>query len=392
MTLIESALGRKEFVRGLLLKNGLQLSIGVVAYWLLGYGFSVGNDVDNGFIGDENFAGDDWQGTTRYGQAFVYALMGVSTQFIVNGAISERTHFYVYLLQAFINLLFIWPVVVAWGWGGGWLSDVDNDAYFIDYGGSGTIHLFAGSAALAGLLAVKPRLNRYGDQGLVHTFIESNNIRFTFGTMLYMVALCVQAGARAEKSQNVAAAFWNTWLAGSFCGLLSTLLLTINSRSVSRHFTGICRGTIAGMVAMAACASNSEGWDAFVIGVTTAPLFVGTLWFVEWMKLDDVDHILATHLVPGMAGLFAAGLHDNEEGGFHGGAGKTLGVQIIAIVVIFLWTFVLNGIFYLVLIATDTVREDDSVQTSGLDTAEVGATGFKVTRADSTFEMTRQKH
>lgn len=374
-------------MRGILLKNGLQLSIGVVAYWLLGYGFSVGNDVDNGFIGDEYFGGDDWQGTTRYGQAFVYALMGISTQFIVNGAISERTHLFVYIVQAFFNLVFIWPVVVAWGWGGGWLTDVDDNADFIDYGGSGTIHLFAGSAALAGLLAVKTRHHRYGEQSKVHPFIESNNIRFTFGTMLYMVALCVQAGARAPNFQSIAAAFWNTWLAGSFCGLLSVFILTIRSRSVSRHFTGICRGIIAGMVAIAACAPDAEGWDAFVIGVATAPLFAITVWFVEWMKLDDVDHILATHLIPGIAGLFAAGLHDNQEGGFHGGKGKTLGVQNIAIVVIFAWSFVLNGIFYLCLIAANLIREDEDVQTNGLDFVEVGVKGFKVVRTEGGVEL-----
>jgi Amt family ammonium transporter len=357
-----------------------------VAYWLLGYGFSVSDDVDNGFIGNEEFGGENWEGTTRYGQAFVYALMGVSTQFIVNGAISERAHFHVYLLQAFVNLVFIWPVIVAWGWGGGWLTDIDNSD-FIDYGGSGTIHLFAGAAALAGLLAVKPRLHRYEDQQKVPAFIESNNIRFTFGTMLYMVALCVQNGARANNFQESAAAFWNTWLAGSFCGLLSTFLLTIKSRSVSRHFTGICRGTIAGMVAVAACANNAEGWDAFVIGVATAPLFAFSVVFIEWMKLDDVDHVIATHMIPGMAGLFAAGLHDNEEGGYHGANGKTLGVQILAIVVIFVWSFVLNGIFYLVLIAAKMISDDKDVQTQGTDQAEIRWSGFKVNFRSHETEM-----
>ena len=52
---------------------------------------------------------------------------------------------------------FIYPVVVAWTWGGGWLAEMG----FSDFAGSGVVHLTGGIAGLAGAAICGPRMGRF---------------------------------------------------------------------------------------------------------------------------------------------------------------------------------------------------------------------------------------
>lgn len=48
---------------------------------------------------------------------------------------------------------FIYPVVSSWSWGGGWLSTLG----YIDFAGSGNVHLVGGVAGFIGAMNVGPR-------------------------------------------------------------------------------------------------------------------------------------------------------------------------------------------------------------------------------------------
>jgi ammonium transporter, Amt family len=49
---------------------------------------------------------------------------------------------------------FIYPVIVCWTWGGGWLAEMG----FTDFAGSGVVHLTGGIAGLVGAAICGPRL------------------------------------------------------------------------------------------------------------------------------------------------------------------------------------------------------------------------------------------
>ena len=51
----------------------------------------------------------------------------------------------------------IYPIVVAWTWGVGWLTTMG----FSDFAGSGVVHLTGGIAGLAGAVICGPRLGRF---------------------------------------------------------------------------------------------------------------------------------------------------------------------------------------------------------------------------------------
>ena len=53
----------------------------------------------------------------------------------------------------------IYPVIVAWTWGEGWLSNLG----YLDYAGSGIVHLTGGVAGLVGTLIIGPRIGKFTD-------------------------------------------------------------------------------------------------------------------------------------------------------------------------------------------------------------------------------------
>lgn len=54
--------------------------------------------------------------------------------------------------------LFIYPTIVAWTWGGGWLTAIG----YSDFAGSGVVHLCGGVAGLVATIILKPREGRFG--------------------------------------------------------------------------------------------------------------------------------------------------------------------------------------------------------------------------------------
>lgn len=78
---------------------------------------------------------------------------------IVWGTMLDRTKFGAYLPFAVVFVGVIYPLVAHWVWGGGWLADHG----FLDFAGSGVVHVAGASAALAGAIIIGPRLGKYRD-------------------------------------------------------------------------------------------------------------------------------------------------------------------------------------------------------------------------------------
>lgn len=135
--------------------------IGAVGWYLLGYSFAYGNEDANEFIGDENFAGTDLDGQAEedaYYLAWVFQFTFCATAAtIVSGSLAERTFLETYLIYSALMCSFIYPVVAHWVWHPkGWLQDNDVKAY-IDFAGSGAVHLVGGAAGFIGAWILGPR-------------------------------------------------------------------------------------------------------------------------------------------------------------------------------------------------------------------------------------------
>jgi len=91
---------------------------------------------------------------------------------IISGCIAERMHNDTYLMYSLLMVSIIYPVSAAWVWGGGWLSLFK----FIDFAGSGVVHLVGGVAGFVHTLSLGPRLGFSKTYDKMHFFYGRDNI------------------------------------------------------------------------------------------------------------------------------------------------------------------------------------------------------------------------
>lgn len=367
-------MARKEFAQAVMIKNAAQLGLGIFAWWVVGFAFAAGNP-DSGFLGTKYWAGDEWRSEGLGCGATLYGLIGISVVYIINGAVAERTQVIPYLLFTFFLMIFAWPVVVAWGWEGGWLGDMDVS--FEDMGGVSIVHVFSGSFALVSCIILGSRSGRWTHDPNFPEFKYNSPPLVAVGSLLYFIHLCFLNSLMADNLVGKGRAVFNTWLCAGSCALTTTLLGTLVNKTLERHFVTVLRGFIAGAVLIAGVGWNVDGWAAFTFGVFGGFFLLISLFLVEHLHLDDVTHTVSVHLVMGLVGTFGVGLWDNERGGFHGKDGELIGTQLAGELAMAawaaVWAFAIFGLCRLVGI----LKVPESVQTQGFAHSTVSLKGFE---------------
>jgi Amt family ammonium transporter len=155
-TMLEAGLVRAKNTAEILTKNVGLYSIACIMYMLCGYAIMYpGDDFAGGVFGAlKNIgilgSGDNSVETVMAGDAyysglsdFFFQVVFVATAMsIVSGAVAERMKLWSFFAFAVILTGFIYPVQGFWKWGGGFLQE----AGFLDFAGSGVVHL-CGAAA-----------------------------------------------------------------------------------------------------------------------------------------------------------------------------------------------------------------------------------------------------
>ena len=161
-------------------------------FWILGFGFAFGKTYD-GFIGNSRFGltgdkfttvDDDDADVLDFHSFFIQWSYAATAVTIVSGGMAERTKLASYLIYVGFIAAFIYPPVVHWCWGNGWLSPFgsDKDDYlfngresnnFIDFAGSGVVHIVGGFSALCGAIMVGAPAGTARSEGCCLPFIYS---------------------------------------------------------------------------------------------------------------------------------------------------------------------------------------------------------------------------
>ena len=373
LTLIEAGYSRVCSFQAVLVKNFYQLGVGIVVFWLLGYGFGTGG-VDQGFLGDHLFAGQDWDNSLHYLNCALYGFLGMIVVFSVNNPITERVQLPVYLLFTLFIMFLIYPVILAWTWSSGWLTDFAFPV--LDYGGTGTIHLLAGSISLAALIMVGPRTGRVERGPSDPEFFAADYSLITVGVLLFSIGLFVVNTYRAESLLEVGRGLFNSWLSGGACAIVTTILGTFNMQQMRLHLDASLQGFLGGVIAVGAVGQSTDGWDALCIGSFVGVFTALTIRYLRTSFLDDVTGTVAWQLVPGALGLILAGFFDNEKGVFHHGNGEQVGYQCLAVAVIFAWGALFGAAFFGGMWKLGILRVNEDLEVQGLSTSEVDFPGF----------------
>ena len=339
------------------------LSLGVLVWWFLGYGFANSKVVD--FIGKWNFAGDEWKDKDHYLWATWQGFVGVYITLVIGGALTERLQLSVYMWYTGFVMAFVWPVVCAWAWGGGWLSDhFDNG--FVDNGGACTIHVFAGAFLLPALFLTSRRSEKV--QG---AYFKPDEINFfMLGIFLEMIGLLYIINDYSYGIKYVGIGFFNCLLAGGTSAFIAFILALIQNRDTTNHIISSFKAIIAGFVIVASIAQNIHPWEAFVFGIFAGLLFTGVRILEERFNIDDATLVLPAHYIPGLFGTIGVGFWDHDTGVYHDHNGKQIYVQIVGFLCMTVWAAIFGALIFGVKRVALGLRFPKEVEDVGLDKAE----------------------
>jgi ammonium transporter, Amt family len=364
--LLESGLSRAKNAVNVMMKNYMDLCVGSILFWLVGYGLMFGNNV-SGFFGTDLFALSsmtDWHYTTLFFQTMFAATAAT----IVSGAVAERTNYAAYLLGAIGLTAFIYPVFGSWVWNeGGWL----NQMGFIDFAGSTVVHSVGGWAALAAIMVLGPRLGRFGPDKQPRN-MPGHNLNYVAigGLLLWFGWFGFNGGSTLAAGTNIGHILLNTHLAGA-AGALGALAVHFILRQPALMTSGV-NGSIAGLVAITAGCATMEVHFAVLTGLIGGVISVLGNKLIEKMGLDDVVGAVSVHGFAGVWGTLAAGLF--LTGNLFDPHQVT--VQLIGIAAAFVWVMMTAFVMYWLIANTVGMRVSTMHEQRGLDITEHGEIGY----------------
>lgn len=378
--MLEAGLVRAKNTSEILTKNVALFSIASVMYLLVGYAIMYPGDAGAGswlpvfgsLIGDENTAeavlasGGDTYYSAR--SDFFFQVVFVATAMsIVSGAVAERMKLWAFLAFAVVMTGFIYPIQGFWKWGGGALDALG----FLDFAGSGVVHMCGAAAALAGVILLGPRAGKYGKNGEINPIPGANMPLATLGMfILWFGWFGFNGGSQLVVSNindanAVAQIFVNTNTAAAG-GLIAALILA-RIMFGKADLTMALNGALAGLVSITAEPLTGSALMSLIIGAVGGVIVVLSIVGLDKVKIDDPVGAISVHGTCGIWGLLAVCITNSDA---------TISAQLIGIVSIFAWTFIASGIVWFALKAIMGIRVSEEEEYAGVDIAETGIEAY----------------
>ena len=378
-TMLEAGLVQKKDVSEIVTKNLGLYSIACIMYLVIGFGYMYpGDSIANilpsftSYVGLSTTSEDVGisYGMDYSAQAdFFFQVVFVATAMsIVSGAVAGRMKLVPFFIFAVVLTGFIYPVQGFWNWGGGFLSA----GGYLDYAGSGTVHLCGAAAALAVVMVLGPRKGKYAADGTSLPMPGSNIPLAALGVWILWLGwfgfnggstlVVSNEGAAIEVSQ----VFMNTNLAAAG-GVVATILVSLILTG-KIDVTMVINGAIAGLVAITAEPADPSGGQAIIIGALGGLLvYFSILYFDKKLKLDDPVGAISAHGIVGILGVMVVPFTDGDASFLW---------QFYGVVAIAGFTFITSLIAILVINAVLPIRASDEEQELGLDVTEIGIEAY----------------
>ncbi len=379
--MVEAGFTRSKNAANIMMKNLMDFCMGACAFWFIGFGLMFGNS--GGFFGTSWFAFNWQQAYEARGWPFTFfvfqMVFAATAATIVSGAMAERTKFSAYLIYSVVISGLIYPISGGWAWNGlfgdyngntsGWLENLG----YIDYAGSGVVHLVGGAAALAGAMVLGPRIGKYGPNGEPRAIPGHNLPLGMLGVFILTLGwIGFNAGSTTAASADIGWIAMNTLLAAS-AGAIGAMF-TSWTHFGKPDMTFAANGVLAGLVGITAPCNSVHPVGALIIGSVAGILAVISAVVLDTvLKIDDPVGAVSVHGTCGIWGVLAAGIPFFANANY---ADKItwgqFGVQLIGALTYFLWSFITCLILFFILKATTGLRASPEEEMAGLDIGEHG--------------------
>jgi Amt family ammonium transporter len=379
-SMLEAGLVRAKNTAEILTKNISLFAVASIMYMLMGYsimypgegvsawwpGFgSILGKTDNTAAEVLASGGDIYY--SNLSDFFFQVVFVATAMSIVSGAVAERMKLWAFLMFAVVMTGFIYPMQGYWKWGGGALDQLG----FLDFAGSGVVHLCGGAAALAGVILLGARKGKYRADGSINPIPGANMPLATLGTFILWLGWFGFNGgselvvSNVAEANNVALVFVNTNMAAAG-GVIAAMAMA-RMLFGKTDLTMALNGALAGLVAITAEPLTPTPLLATIIGAIGGVIVVFSILGLDRLKIDDPVGAISVHGVVGMWGLVAVVLSNPDA---------TLKAQLIGLVTILGWTFVASLIVWGIIKLVIGIRVSEEEEYMGVDYSECGLEAY----------------
>ena len=385
LALFYGGMVRAKNVLAMLMQNFFAMGIVTVLWVAFGYSLAFGRAGDGGWLGNFDFVGLKHMTGSVTGTiptlAFVafQLTFAVITPALITGAIADRMRW-----AAWVGFIGLWSVLVYlpvahWVFAGGWLARRGA----LDFAGGTVVHVNAGAAAFALVFLLGKR------RGWPREPMPPHSLPLTLlGTgILWFGWFGFNAGSALAANGVAAQAFMNTFVAAA-AAMIGWLVV---ERLKGGHATtlGAASGAVAGLVAITPCAGFVGSMSSIAIGAIAGAVCFLAISLKFRFGYDDALDVIAVHLVGGIIGSILLGLFADasinpagRDGLFFGGGWGLFGEQVLAVAVVFAFSFVMAGLIGLGLKAVlrGGIRVSEQDEQVGLDLTQHSETGYALER------------
>jgi ammonium transporter, Amt family len=372
--MLESGMVTSKSVSVICAKNIGLISISGIMFWMFGYNLAYGIP-EGGYIGKFIPWSDSSAVDTGYSDGsdwYFQMVFCATTVSIVSGAMAERIKLWPFFLFAAILSGIIYPIVMGWQWGGGWLASIG----FSDFAGSTLVHSTGGAAALAGAIIIGPRLGRFTKSGApapIKPFAASSIPLVTIGVfVLWLGWFGFNGGSQlamgtADDAIAVSTIFVNTFLAGAGGVIAAAIVTRLNFGKTD--VVQMLNGCIGGLVAVTAEPLMPSPLAAILIGAVGGIIVVYGTKLLFSLKIDDVVGAVPAHLFAGIWGTLIVPATN---------ADTSFSTQLIGVLAVNIFVFIVAYIIWTIMKSTVGLRLSKEGEIKGTDVTETGVIAYAI--------------
>ena len=388
--LVETGFTRAKNAANIMMKNIMDFAVGSLGFYILGAALMFGASKAAGWLGwgglgMPSLSGGE--GIWDWTFFFFQTMFAATAATIVSGAVAERIEFKSYLIYSILVSAIVYPISGHWMWGSlvgegsqGWIEALG----FHDFAGSTVVHSVGGWIALAGAIALGPRIGKYRHDGKANPIPGHSLVLGTLGVLLLWIGwFGFNPGSYTAGIGSIGRVAMTTNLAA--CAGTIAALVTAWVVMGKPDLTMALNGSLAGLVAITAPCDQVTCNAAVVIGLVAGVLVVLSVFFFDKIHIDDPVGAVSVHCVNGVwgtlaVGLFAApaslGYGNDLVGLFYGGGFKYLGVQLVGVGMTAVWAFGMGFAIFMTLKKAGILRVSAKTELKGLDVTEHGQDAY----------------
>jgi Amt family ammonium transporter len=380
-SMLEAGMVRTKNTAEILTKNIALYGVACVMYLVCGYNIMYGSSpggwlpsIDWLVSGDHAAPAAEGAYYSKMADFFFQIVFVATCMSIVSGAIAERMKLWAFLAFAVVMTGFIYPIEGYWKWGKGAL----DAAGFLDFAGSGVVHLAGAAAALAGVILLGARKGKYIN-GRPQAIPASNLALVALGTwILWFGWFGFNGGSQLKMStfsdaNAVAQVLVNTNLA-AVGGVLFTMILS-KVLTKKTDLTMVLNGALAGLVSITAEPLTPTPVVALIIGAVGGAICYGSVLFLDRVaRIDDPVGAISVHGSAGIWGLVAVALTNDKA---------SVITQLYGAAVILAWVFVASFVTWYIIKKIMGLRVSIKEEHEGSDMEECGLMAYPEFRHSS---------